>query len=66
LGDKTFAQAAEFLPVRVAGSESKAPTRATSSDFEVVLAKGRTIRVGKDFDPRSLCQLVEALEGVAR
>ena len=53
---------AEFLPVRVADSEPKIAARTASFDFELVLANGRMIRVGKDFDPRSLCRLVEALE----
>ncbi|WP_394829868.1 IS66 family insertion sequence element accessory protein TnpA [Pendulispora albinea] len=68
LGNKssTPAPAAEFLPVRVADTKPKETPRARISEFEVVLAKGRTIRIGKDFDSHSLCRLVEALEGGAR
>jgi transposase len=51
-----------FVPVRVAPE-----TRATPpSAFELVLAAGRVVRVGADFDARALRRLVEALEETAR
>ena len=51
-----------FVPVQVASAASATPT----SGFEVVLAAGRVVRVGADFDARALRRLVEALEEGSR
>jgi transposase len=47
-----------FVPVQVIDDE--APARASA--LEVVLANGRTVRVGPGFDAATLRQLVTALE----
>jgi transposase-like protein len=47
-----------FVPVRVAAETSATP----ASTFELVLAAGRVVRVGANFDARALRRLVEALE----
>jgi hypothetical protein len=48
-----------FLLVRIL------PDRAelTSGSIEVVLANGRSVRVGAGFDPQTLVRVVELLEG---
>jgi hypothetical protein len=47
-----------FLPVRVL-AEKTAPS---TVGIEVVLANGRSVRVGAEFDPRTLVRVVELLE----
>ena len=47
-----------FLPVRVL-AEKTAPS---TVGIEVVLANGRSMRVGAGFDPRTLVRVVELLE----
>jgi hypothetical protein len=47
-----------FLPVRVL-AESTEPS---TIGIEVVLANGRSVRVGAGFDPRTLVRAVELLE----
>jgi transposase-like protein len=51
-----------FVPVRVAAERSATP----ASTFELVLAAGRVVRVGADFDAPALRRLVEALEETGR
>jgi transposase len=48
-----------FLPVHVLVDEAESPARG----LEVVLANGRCLRVGVGFDPHTLLQVVELLEG---
>jgi transposase len=61
VGDSSMTSDA-FVPVQVASVASATPT----SGFEVVLAAGRVVRVGADFDARALRRLVEALEEGSR
>jgi transposase-like protein len=51
-----------FVPVRVAPGKSATP----AATLELVLAAGRVVRVGADFDARALRRLVEALEETVR
>jgi transposase len=52
-----------FLPVRLPPSSLSAPQAvARSGTIEVVLAGGRTLRVGADVDTAALVRIVEALE----
>jgi hypothetical protein len=55
-----------FLPVRVSSAIGESSARERNADFEVVLAGGRSIRVGEDFDAPSLRRLIEVLEEGAR
>jgi hypothetical protein len=48
-----------FLPVHVLVDEAESPAQG----LEVVLANGRCLRVGVGFDPHTLVQVVELLEG---
>lgn len=47
-----------FLPVRVLAEA----TEPSTIGIEVVLANGRSVRVGAGFDPRTLVRVVELLE----
>jgi transposase len=51
-----------FLPVRLPPSVPALPAPARSGTIEVVLAGGRTLRVGADVDVAALVRIVEALE----
>ena len=48
-----------FLPVRILPERAEFP----SGSIEVVLANGRSVRVGAGFDPQTLVCVVELLEG---
>jgi transposase len=52
-----------FLPVRLPPPSMPAPQApARSGTIEVVLASGRTLRIGAEVDPAMLVRIVEALE----
>jgi transposase len=51
-----------FLPVRLPSSVPAPQAAARSGLIEVVLAGGRTLRVGADVDTAALVRIVEALE----
>jgi transposase len=56
-------RAQSFVPVRLPAPALPAPQApARSGSIEVVLAGGRTLRVGADVDPAVLVRVVEALE----
>ena len=48
-----------FVPIRVVSGEAISPGH---SPVEVVCANGRVLRVGKDFDPQVVRQLLALLE----
>jgi hypothetical protein len=48
-----------FLPVQVVNVEAE---ESTTRSIEVVLANGRSLRVGPGFDARTLVKLVDLLE----
>jgi hypothetical protein len=48
-----------FLPVRIVPERAESP----SGSIEVVLANGRSVRVGTGFDSQTLVCVVELLEG---
>ena len=48
-----------FLPVRI----QPEPAGPSSGHIEVVLANGRSVRVGAGFDPQTLVRVVELLKG---
>ncbi len=49
-----------FVPVRVVGDEGKAPG---CGAIEIVLARGRIVRVSAGFEGETLAQVVAVLEG---
>jgi transposase len=52
-----------FVPVRLPPPSRPAPpASARSGSIEIVLASGRTLRVGTDVDTDALVRIVEALE----
>jgi len=51
-----------FLPVRLVGSTEPSKASRGPSGLEVVVGRGRVIRVGDDFDAAALQRLVRALE----
>ncbi len=59
-GEPTEATPA-FLPVRLVDLEAAAPR--SSPPIEVVLPTGPTVRVPSGFDPRTLGQVLDVLEG---
>ena len=48
-----------FFPVRIVADKPEP----SSASIEVVLANGRSVRVGAGFDPQTLVSVVELLEG---
>jgi len=54
---------ASFLPVRVVGPASGCPAATeTTRGVEIVLAHGRTVRVGAGFDRQTLAEVLAVLE----
>lgn len=48
-----------FLPVHVVTEEAEQPA---TRGIEIILANGRCLRVGPEFDPHTLVKLVDLLE----
>ena len=61
-GTVTTAPATSFVPVVLPPLSAPASTPARPSTIEIVLAGGRTVRVGPDVDTVALLRIVEALE----
>jgi hypothetical protein len=65
------AKASSFVPLRLVASPGHSivgPASAPASEgagLEVVLANGRRVRVGSDFDGSLLARVVAVLEGLA-
>jgi transposase len=58
----TAAPATRFIPVTLSSPSMPASTPTTAGTIEIVLAGGRTVRVGADVDTAALVRIVEALE----
>ena len=52
----------KFLPVRLPPPRGETSPTAKSGAIEIVLAGGRTVRVGSDVDTAALVRIIEALE----
>jgi transposase len=59
----TNAPATSFVPVTLSSPSMPASILARPGTIEIVLAGGRTVRVGSDVDTVALVRIVEALEG---
>jgi transposase len=58
----TTAPATRFVPVTLSSPSMPASALARAGTIEIVLAGGRTVRVGPDVDMGTLVRIVEALE----
>ena len=58
----TAAPATSFIPVMLSSPPMPASTPTKPGTIEIVLAGGRTVRVGADVDTAALVRIVEALE----
>lgn len=56
---KRDAQATAFVPVRVVTDDDARG----NANVEIVLTAGRRLRVGPGFDPQTLAQVLDVLEG---
>ena len=56
------APATSFVPVTLSSPSTPASTPTRPDTIEIVLAGGRTVRVGPDVDTVALLRIVEALE----
>ena len=53
-----------FVPLRLPAPPATTHTQARSDIIEVVLANGRTVRIGADVDTGMLMRIIDALEAV--
>jgi transposase len=60
----TSAPATSFVPVTLSSPSAPASTLVRPGTIEIVLAGGRTVRVGSDVDTGTLVRIVEALEAL--
>jgi len=63
-GRVAFAELAVLPGTQGDGAESRSDFRLRAACYEVVLARGRVIRVGAEFDPDVVAELIAAVEAV--